>query len=131
MVTLTDDIKKLIDITNLFLLDIKHIDDKKCKELVGKSNKLELEFAKYLSDNKKTMWIRQVIVPGFTDEKQDLLKLKNFINSLKTVERVELLPYHSVGEFKWKKLGLNYPLEGVRQADDNDIKRAKEILGIE
>ena len=131
MVTLTDDIKKLIDITNLFLLDIKHIDDKKCKELVGKSNKLELEFAKYLSDNKKPMWIRQVIVPGFTDEKQDLLKLKNFINSLKTVERVELLPYHSVGEFKWKKLGLNYPLEGVRQADDNDIKRAKEILGIE
>ena len=123
--------KKLIDITDLFLLDIKHIDDNKCKELVGKSNKLELEFAKYLSDNKKPMWIRQVLVPGFTDEKQDLLKLKDFINSLKTVERVELLPYHNVGEFKWKKLGLTYPLEGIRQADNNDIKRAKEILGIE
>ena len=77
------------------------------------------------------MWIRQVLVPGFTDDKEDLLKLKDFINSLKTVERVEILPYHSVGEFKWKKLGLNYPLEGVRQADNNDVKRAKEILGIE
>ena len=129
MVSLTEDIKKLIDITDLFLLDIKHIDDKKCKELVGKSNKLELEFAKYLSNNNKPMWIRQVLVPGFTDDKEDLLKLKDFINSLKTV--VEILPYHSVGEFKWKKLGLNYPLEGVRQADNNDVKRAKEILGIE
>ena len=59
------------------------------------------------------------------------LKLKDFINSLKTVERVEILPYHSVGEFKWKKLGLNYPLEGVRQADNNDVERAKEILGID
>ena len=127
MVALTNDIKKLIDITDLFLLDIKHIDDKKCKELVGKSNKLELEFAKYLSNNNKPMWIR----PGFTDDKEDLLKLKNFINSLKTVKKVELLPYHNVGEFKWKKLGLNYPLEGVRQANNNDVKRAKAILGIE
>ena len=130
MVAITDDIKELLKYTDLVLLDIKHIDDKKCKELVGRSNKLELEFAKYLSDNNKPMWIRQVIVPGYTDNEEDLLKLKEFINSLKTVEKVELLPYHNVGKFKWKKLGLNYPLEGIRQADNNDIKRAKEILGI-
>ena len=130
MVALTDDIKKLINITDLFLLDIKHIDDEKCKDLVGRSNKLELAFARYLSDNNIPMWIRQVLIPGYTDDEQDLLKLKDFINSLKTVERVEILPYHNIGASKWKNLGLNYPLEGVRQADDNDVKRAKEILGI-
>ena len=130
MVAITDDIKELLKYTDLVLLDIKHIDDKKCKELVGRSNKLELEFAKYLSDNNIKMWIRQVIVPGLTDNKEDLLKLKDFIGSLKTVEKVELLPYHNIGEFKWKKLGLDYPLEGIRQANDEDIKRAKEILGI-
>ena len=130
MVALTDDIKKLINITDLFLLDIKHIDDKKCKDLVGRSNKLELAFARYLSDNNIPMWIRQVLVPGYTDDEEDLLKLRDFINSLKTVERVEILPYHNIGASKWKNLGLEYPLEGVRQADDKDIKRAKEILGI-
>lgn len=130
MVAITDDIKELLSYTDLVLLDIKHIDDNKCRDLVGKSNKLELEFAKYLSDNNIKMWIRQVIVPGYTDNKEDLLKLKDFIDSLKTVEKVELLPYHNIGEFKWKKLGLKYPLEGIRQATDEDIKKAKEILGI-
>ncbi len=130
MVAITDDIKELLSYTDLVLLDIKHIDDNKCKDLVGRSNKLELEFAKYLSDNNIKMWIRQVIIPGLTDNKEDLLKLKDFINSLKTVEKIELLPYHNIGEFKWKKLGLKYPLEGIRQATDEDIKKAKEILGI-
>ncbi len=130
MVSITDDIKELLSYTDLVLLDIKHIDDNKCRDLVGKSNKLELEFAKYLSDNNIKMWIRQVIVPGYTDNEEDLLKLKDFIGSLKTVEKVELLPYHNIGEFKWKKLGLKYPLEGIRQATDEDIKKAKEILGI-
>ena len=130
MVSITDDIKELLSYTDLVLLDIKHIDDNKCRDLVGKSNKLELEFAKYLSDNNIKMWIRQVIVPGYTDNKEDLLKLKDFIGSLKTVEKVELLPYHNIGEFKWKKLGLKYPLEGIRQATNEDIKKAKEILGI-
>ena len=94
------------------------------------SNKLELEFARYLSDNNIPIWIRQVLIPEYTDDKNDLLKLKDFINSLKTVQKIEILPYHSAGEFKWKKLGLKYPLDGVKQADDNDVKRAKEILGI-
>lgn len=130
MVAITDDIKELLSYTDLVLLDIKHIDDNKCKDLVGRSNKLELEFAKYLSDNNIKMWIRQVIVPGLTDDKEDLLKLKDFINSLKTVDKIELLPYHNIGKFKWKKLGLKYPLEGIRQATDEDINKAKEILGI-
>lgn len=130
MVALTEDIKKVLSVTDLVLLDIKHIDSKKCKELVGFSNKLELDFAKYLSDNDIPIWIRQVLIPGYTDDEQDLLKLKDFIASLKTVQKVELLPYHDMGKFKWKKLGIKYDLEGVRPANLQDINKAKEILGI-
>ena len=129
-VDLTDDIKKLIDLTDLFLLDIKCINDEKAKELTGVSNKKELDFAKYLSDINKPLWIRQVLVPGITDDEQDLLELKNYISSLKTVEKVEVLPYHDLGKFKWEKLGCSYELEGYRTANNEDVKRAKEILGI-
>ena len=130
MVILSDKIKELIDLTDLFLLDIKHIDPDKCKELVGMSNKRELEFARYLSDNNKHMWIRQVLVPGFTDDEQDLLKLKDFIASLKTVDRVEILPYHNMGKYKWEELNYKYELDGVRTATDEDVLRAKNILEI-
>ena len=130
MVNLTDEIKELIDLTDLFLLDIKHIDPVKCKNLVGVTNTKELEFARYLSDNGKHMWIRQVLIPGITDEPQDLLKLKEFINSLKTVDKVEILPYHTMGKYKWTNLGLNYELEGVREANEEDVTRAKSLLSI-
>ena len=130
MVSLTDDIKKLLNLTDLILLDIKHIDDEKCKDLVGFSNKLELEFAKYLSDNNIPMWIRQVLIPGYTDDKEDLLKLKKFLSTLKNVEKVEILPYHDLGKHKWLKLGLKYELDDARTATNEDIKRAKEILGM-
>lgn len=130
MTSLTDDIKKVLSLTDLVLLDIKHINDEKCKNLVGRSNKLELAFAKYLSDNNIPMWIRQVLIPGYTDSEEDLLQLKDFISSLKSVEKVELLPYHNMGKYKWKKLGLKYELEDVRPANASDLKRAKEILGI-
>lgn len=130
MVGLTEDVKKLLSLTDLVLLDIKHIDDEKCKNLVGKSNKLELNFAKYLSENNIPMWIRQVLIPNYTDDEQDLLKLKAFIDSLKTVQKVELLPYHDMGKYKWKNLGLSYALENVRPCTEEDIKKAKKILGI-
>ena len=130
MFPLTDEIKQVLNLTDLVLLDIKHINDEKCKDLVGFSNKLELEFAKYLSNNNIPIWIRQVIVPGITDDEQDLIELKNFIKSLKTVEKVELHPYHTMGVFKWENLGYEYPLKGVRQATSEDIKRAKQILEI-
>ena len=130
MVALTDKMKELIYLTDLFLLDIKHINSEKCKNLVGVSNKKELDFAKYLSDLGKPMWIRQVLIPGYTDDENDLIGLKNFINSLKTVEKVEILPYHTMGKYKWYDLGLKYELEDVREATTDDIKRAKEILEI-
>ena len=80
MVSLTDDIKKLLSLTDLVLLDIKHIDDEKCKDLVGFSNKLELAFARYLSDNIIPVWVRQVLIPGYTDDEEDLIKLREMFN---------------------------------------------------
>ena len=130
MVSLTSDVKEVLNLTDLVLLDIKHIDNDKCKNLVGIGNKLELEFARYLSDNNIPVWIRQVLVPGYTDNEQDLIKLKNFISSLNNVEKIELLPYHDMGKYKWKKLNLEYPLEDVPPASEEDIKKAKKILEI-
>lgn len=130
MFPIADDIKKVLSVTDLVLLDIKHIDDKKCKDLVGKSNKYELEFAKYLSDNNIDIWIRQVLVPGITDDKEDLLKLKEFISSLKTVKKIEILPYHNMGKYKWENLGLKYELDDIRPATQKDVEKAKKVLGI-
>lgn len=127
---LTEDIKKLIDLTDLFLLDIKCINDEICKDLTGVSNKQELAFAKYLSDIQKDIWIRQVLVPGITDKAEDLHKLKDFISSLSSVKKVEVLPYHSMGRFKWEELGFEYTLDGVPEATLEDVEKAKKILGI-
>lgn len=130
MFDISPDIEKLLSFTDLVLLDIKHINPDKCKELVGVSNEKELAFAQYLSNHNIPIWIRQVIIPGITDEEEDLLKLKQFLSELKSVERIDLLPYHSLGKMKWKNLGLTYDLEDVPFATNNDIIRAKNILGI-
>ena len=130
VVAITDDMKELLSLTDLVLLDIKHIDDGKCKELTGVSNKLSLEFGRYLSDNQISIWIRQVIVPGYTDDINDLVRLREYIASLKTVEKVELLPFHQLGSNKWKELGEIYALEHVPDATTEDIDRAKKVLGI-
>lgn len=130
MFEITPNIRLLLKLTDLVLLDIKQINDAKCKDLCGFSNKLELEFAKYLSNNNIPMWIRYVLVPKITDDEKDLLNLKEFIATLKTVEKIEIHPYHNIGRYKWKNLGLEYPLEGVPQATEKDVLRAKKILGI-
>lgn len=130
MINITEDIKEVLKYTDLVLLDIKHINDEKCKKLVGFSNKQELEFAQYLNDHHIKMWIRQVLIPGYTDDEQDLKDLKEFIGTLKTVEKVQVLPYHSMGRYKWEKLGLKYELDGVSNANQEDINRARKILRI-
>lgn len=130
MFKITDNIKELLSLTDLVLLDIKHIDNNKCKDLVGVENKLELEFAKYLSDNNIPVWIRQVLIPGYTDDENDLLKLKDFLKTLTNIEKIEFLPYHNLGKYKWEKLNQKYLLENVREATNDDIERAKKILEI-
>ena len=129
-ISLTSEIKQLIDLTDLFLLDIKCINDTTCKELTGVSNTKEIGFAKYLNSISKKVWIRQVLVPGITDKKEDLVELSLFLKSLKNVEKFELLKYHDLGKYKWEKLGLNYPLINIRTANDEDIIKAKKIMEI-
>ena len=120
----------MLKYTDLVLLDIKHIDEEKAINLTGKSNKNELEFAKYLSDNKIPTWIRQVLVPGYTDDKKDLKKLKEFLDTLTNIENIEVLPYHNMGKYKWKELGDTYELEDVVPPTLKDVEKAKEILEI-
>lgn len=127
---INDEIKELLNYTDLVLLDIKHIDDEKAKALTGVSNKNELAFARYLSDNKIPMWIRQVLLPGYTDDESDLKRLKEFIDTLSSVERVEILPYHDYGKFKWEELGKKYELDDVKPPSQEEIDKAKQILEI-
>ena len=120
--------KKLLAVTDLFLLDIKHIDDEACQKLTGKSNANTLAFAKFLSENGKPMWIRQVLVPNITDGEESLQRTRAFLDTLKTVEKVEVLPYHTLGEVKYEKLGMDYPLKGVETPSKERVMQAKRIL---
>lgn len=128
---LTNKVKEILNYTDLVLLDIKHIDDEKCIELTGVTNKYTLEFAKYLNQIGKDIWIRQVIIPGYTDDETDLLKLKKFIHSLPSIKRVDLLPYHDLGKFKWENLGLEYELSDVKTPAPEEIERIKTLLNID
>lgn len=120
--------KKLLAVTDLFLLDIKHIDDEACQKLTGKSNANTLAFAKFLSENGKPMWIRQVLVPNITDGEESLQRTRAFLDTLKTVEKVEVLPYHTLGEVKYEKLGMDYPLKDVEAPSKERVTYAKRIL---
>ncbi len=119
---------ELIKYVDLFLLDIKHIDNNEHIKLTGKNNQNILKFARYLSDNNKDMWIRHVIVPGINLEKDYLIRTKKFIDSLKTVKKIEILPYHTLGINKYSKLGLEYKLKDTRVPTKDEIKLAKDIL---
>lgn len=110
------------------MLDIKHIDDEEHKKLTGQTNQNILDMAQYLSQNGKKMWIRHVLVPGITTDEKYLKQLREFIDTLKTVDRVEVLPYHTLGVFKWKELGIPYQLEGVEPPTEEQIECAKRIL---
>ena len=123
-------INELIKYTDLVLLDIKHIDNDKHLELTGKPNTNILKFAKYLSDNNIHMWIRHVLVPGITLNDEYLLKTKEFIDTLNTVDKIEVLPYHTMGIVKYQNLGLKYPLEGVNSPTREEVRHAKYLLGV-
>ena len=121
---------ELMEVTDLFMLDIKEIDDVKHQELTKWTNSNILQMAKYLSDHGKSMWIRHVLVPDLTDDEEGLKELNSFIKELKTVEKVEILPYHTLGEVKWQELQIPYPLEGVRIPTPEEVKKAELLLDI-
>ncbi len=120
--------ERLLAVTDLFLLDIKHIDEEKCKALTGQSNANTLAFAQLLSEQNKPIWIRQVLVPGITDDEKDLRRTRAFIDGLSSVERVEVLPYHTMGLVKYEKLGLEYPLKDIQAPSKERVAGAKRIL---
>lgn len=119
---------ELMKYTDLLLLDIKHIDEEQHKILTGQSNQNILEMARQLSDMGKPVWIRHVLVPERNDKDEYLHRLADFIHTLKNVERVEVLPYHTLGVFKWEQLGIDYPLEGINPPTQERVRNAEEIL---
>lgn len=123
--------QKLLSLTDLFLLDIKQIDEQEHRKLTGKSNENILDMARYLSERGKPVWIRHVLVPQGSDREEYLYRLKEFLDTLGNVERREVLPYHTMGIYKWEKLGLDYPLKGIEPPTEERIRQAKRILGCE
>lgn len=123
-------INELLQYVDLFLYDIKHIDDEEHKKLVGVSNSKILEFCSYLSNEKnKKMWIRIVYIPGITDRKKDYLEMyKKYISTLKSVEKIDVLPYHEMGKYKWNKMGIKYQLENVRIPSTKECKEIEKYL---
>ena len=119
---------ELMKYTDLLLVDIKHIDDEQHKLLTGHTNENILDMARYLAEIGKPVWIRHVLVPERSDKDEYLKELYEFIKTLNNVEKVEVLPYHTFGEYKWKELGYNYPLAGIEPPTKERIKNANEIL---
>ncbi len=121
-------IDPILDYIDLVLLDIKHIDRDSFKNLTGVYNDKTLSLAKHLEKRNIPVWIRYVLVPGFTDNKDDIKNLAKFLLTLGNVEKIEVLPYHSMGEFKWNELGYEYPLKGIYDATDEEVKEASKIF---
>lgn len=118
----------LMKYTDLVLLDIKHIDNDAHKQLTGWENENILDCARYLSDIHKPVWIRHVLVPGINDDDESLHKLRSFIDTLSNVERVEVLPYHDLGVYKWEQLGIPYKLTDVKPPTEESVLHARKIL---
>lgn len=119
---------ELLTLTDLIMLDIKHIDPEKHKELTAQPNDRILAFAEYLSKKGIDIWIRHVVVPGITDDDTYLYKLGYFIGGLKTLKALDVLPYHTMGKVKYEKLGMPYKLEGVPPMDKSKVIEKKQVI---
>ena len=123
-------IRRLIDATDTVLLDIKAFDGELHRKVTGRGNASVLDCARYLSDIGRRTWIRRVLVPGLTDGEDDLHQAGEFIRSLGNVEKIEVLPYHTMGRAKWNALGMDYGLEGTPPPDDAALSNARIALGV-
>lgn len=121
----------LMALTDLLLLDIKHIDEEEHLALTGHTGTNIIDMAQYLSEINKPVWIRHVLVPTITDNDNYLIRTRNFIRTLHNVERVEVLPYHTFGEYKWDALGLSYPLKGIEPPTIERVRNAETLLEVE
>lgn len=120
--------QQLMEVTDLLLLDIKHIDNEEHKRLTRHSNENILDCARFLSEIGKPVWIRHVLVPGITANTEQLTRLRQFLDTLTNVERIDILPYHTLGIFKWKELGIPYTLDNVPTPTQEQMEEAQRIL---
>lgn len=123
-----DKIERLMAVTDLVMLDIKHIDDEKHKKLTSHSNERILAFARYLDAKQIPVWIRHVVVPGITLYKDYLERLGEFMATLSNVKALDVLPYHSMGKVKYENLKMEYPLKDTREATKQEAIAAKSII---
>ena len=121
-------IDAMLDVTDLVMLDIKHIDPQKHRELTEQPNEGILAFAQYLNEKHVDMWIRHVVVPGITDDDRYLFDLGYFIGQFANLKALDVLPYHTMGEAKYKKLDIPYKLAGVPAMDKNKVIEKKEVI---
>ncbi len=124
----TAKIDELLKFTDLVLLDIKHIDDEEHKKLTGHSNRNILDFARYLSEIQKPVWIRHVVVPGITNNEKYLKELGRFLKTLKNVQALDVLPYHDMAIPKYESLGINYPLKVTKPLTKQEAINARDII---
>ena len=120
--------ERLMELTDTVLLDIKHIDDEEHRKLTRHSNANILDCARYLSEIDKPVWIRHVLIPGITDKDEYLVRLRDFLSTLHNMERIEVLPYHTLGVYKYEKLGIDYPLKDVQPPAAERVANANDIL---
>ncbi|SCY21779.1 pyruvate formate lyase activating enzyme [Butyrivibrio hungatei] len=120
--------EELMKYTDLLLVDIKHIDRDEHIELTGLPNDNIFDGFRYLSDISKPIWIRHVLVPGITDDDEYLKKTREFIETLSNVKKIEVLPYHSMGQHKFETLGIPYKLDGVKSPSKERVDNAMKIL---
>ena len=121
-------IDALLEVTDLVMLDIKQISRDKHRELTGHYNDGILAFAKYLSDHGKKLWVRFVCVPGLTDDEEELKEYGRFLSTLKTLEALDVLPYHTMGVKKYEALGIPYRLEGLKPAESSYVATRKSLI---
>ncbi len=119
---------KLLDLTDLVMLDIKHIDPEKHKALTGQPNDGILAFANLLSDKNIDIWIRHVVVPGYTDDDKYLEELGYFIGGLKSLKALDVLPYHNMAIPKYENLGIDYVLKDVPPLDKSEAIEKKKVI---
>ncbi|MDE6593979.1 MAG: pyruvate formate lyase-activating protein [Oscillospiraceae bacterium] len=124
----TEAYEELIKYTDVIMLDIKHIDDEEHKKLTGHSNRNILAFARFLSERKKELWIRHVVVPGITYNEEYLHRLGEFISTLKSVKALDVLPYHDMGKAKYQNLGLKYALADTEPLPKEEAAKARDII---
>ncbi|WP_211293126.1 pyruvate formate-lyase-activating protein [Brunnivagina elsteri] len=120
--------KSVLEFVDLVLLDIKSFDPATYTKVTGVDIKPTLILAQYLSDIKKAAWIRFVLVPGLTDDPENILGLAEFITKLNNIERVEVLPFHKMGEYKWEELGYEYQLKETPSPTPEQIEKALAIF---